>query len=85
MENVFEDLPTPTAACFGNASGLAATRCELVSLNTGRYVAKMKEIERDTQNFAIPTPRFVWKFSPWNPPSHARRTIFLHSAVSRTS
>ena len=36
-----------------------------LSLNTGRSVAKMAELERRTQNYAIPR-----KFSTWNPPSH---------------
>ena len=60
-----------TEACFGNARSLADTSCELVSLNTGRSVAKGEESERNTQNFAVPTPRFARKFSTWNLPSHA--------------
>ena len=27
--------------------------------------------KENTQNLAIPTPRFSGKFSTWNPPSHA--------------
>ena len=42
-----------------------------LSLNTGRPLAKMKELERNTQNFAIRTPRFAREFSICNPPSHA--------------
>ena len=38
-----------------------------MSLNTGRLADRAKELERNTENFAIPTP----KFSTWNPPSHA--------------
>ena len=72
--NVFEDPPAPhepTAARFGNARSLADTHCELVSLNTGRLAARTDELERNTQNFAPPTPRFARKFSTWNPPFHA--------------
>ena len=36
--------------------------------------------ERDPQNRAIPTPRFVRKFWTWNPPSHAER-IYLQSCM----
>ena len=41
-----------------------------MSLNTGRLADRAKELERNTENFAIPTP----KFSTWNPPSHAEGT-----------
>ena len=57
--NVFEDPRAPdepTAARFGNARSLTVTHCERVSLNTGRSVAKGDHLERNTQNFAIPTP-----------------------------
>ena len=70
----FEYLPAPTepsADCFGNAKCLASAPCEPISPNTGRSVASMAESERNTQNFAIPTPRFARKFSTWNPPSRA--------------
>ena len=50
--NVFvEDLLAPiepTAACFGSARSLADTHCEPVSMNTGRSVAKIDELERNT-------------------------------------
>ena len=63
--NILEDLSAPnepTATCFGNARSLTNTHCELVSLNTGRLAAKAVELERNIQNFAIPTPRFARKF-----------------------
>ena len=49
--NVFEDPPAkdePTASCLGNvyARSLTATHCELVSLNTGRHVTKVDELEK---------------------------------------
>ena len=72
--NVFEDPPAltgPPAAFFGNSRSHASARCELVSLNTGRLADRAKEMERNTQNFAIPAPRFARKFSTRNPPSHA--------------
>ena len=70
--NVFEDPPAPTAAYFGNARSLTATHCELVSLNTGRSATKVDELERNTQNSAIPTSKFARFFvSTWNPPSYA--------------
>ena len=65
--NVFEDPRAPnepTAACFANARSLTDTHYELVSLNTGRHAAKAEELETKNQ-------RFVKKFSPCNPPSHA--------------
>ena len=70
MENPSEP-DEATAACFGNARSLTDTHCELVSLNTGRSVTNVDELERNTPNFAIPTPRFANKFSTWNLPSHA--------------
>ena len=63
--NVFEDPPAP------NERSLTGTLCEPVSLNIGRSVANGEESERNTQHFAIPTPRLARKFSTWNPPSHA--------------
>ena len=76
--NVFENplaRNEPTAYCsrYVYASSLTATHCELVSLYTGRSIAKKKELERHVQNFALPTPRYARKFSTWNPPSHAER------------
>ena len=74
LGNVFEDLLAPnepTAACFGNFRSLANTRCEPVPLNTGRLPPRSDELERNTQNCAIRTPRFAREFSTWNPPSHA--------------
>ena len=53
------------------ARSLTATHWEPVSLNTGTPVAETDELERNTQNFATPTPRFARKFSTWNPPAHA--------------
>ena len=47
-----------------------ATHCELVSLNTGRSVANIDELENN-QSLAKPTPRVARQFSTWNPPSHA--------------
>ena len=72
--NVFEDLPAPSepsAAFFGNSRSSASAQCEPVSLNTGRLADRVEQLERNTQNFAIPTPRCARKFSTWNPPSHA--------------
>ena len=73
--NVFEDLLAPSeppAAFFVNWTSSASAHCEPVSLNTGRLADRAKELERNNQNSAIPTPRFARKFSPWNPPSHAQ-------------
>ena len=42
-----------------------------MSLNTGRLAARTDELERHTEKFAIPTPRFARKFSTWNPSFHA--------------
>ena len=73
-ETFFENLSAPkapTAACFGIARSLTDTHCEPVSLNTGRSVAKNDGSARNSQNLALPTPRFARKFSTWNPPSHA--------------
>ena len=50
---------------------LRATRGEPVSVNTGRSGPRTDELERNTQNFAIPAPRIARKFSTWNPLSHA--------------
>ena len=61
----------PATVCFGNARSLADTHYEPMSLHTGRLAARSEGPERNTQNFAIPTPRFAWKFSTWNPLSHA--------------
>ena len=72
--NVFEDLPAPSeppAAFFGNSRSTASAQCEPVSLNTGRLADRVNELERNTHNFAIPTPRFARKFSSWNLPFHA--------------
>ena len=49
--------------------------------NRGRFVAHMAELERNTQNFAIPTPRLVRKFPAWNPPSHAEAAHPQNCAV----
>ena len=52
--NVFEDLPAPSepsAAFFGNSRSSASAQCELVSLNTGRLADRVKQLERNTQNF----------------------------------
>ena len=59
------------AAFFGNSWGLASAQCEPVSLNSGRPADRANQLERNTQNLAIPTPRFARMFSTWNPPSHA--------------
>ena len=58
----------PTASCPGNvyARSLAATKHR----NTGTPIAKMDELERNTQHVAILTPRFARKFSTRNPCSH---------------
>ena len=84
---VFEDplAPSePTASCSSNLyeSSLAATHCELVSLNTGRSVAKGDELPRNTHNFAIFTPRFARMFSPWNPTS-CRRSLSTSCMVEQ--
>ena len=50
---------------------MASAPCEPVSLKTRRPAERANELERNAQNFAIPTPRFARKFSTWNPPSHA--------------
>ena len=71
---VFEDPPAPnepTAACCGNARSLTATHCQPMSRNTGRSVTKVHELERNSQNFTVHTPRFAGKFSIWNPSSQA--------------
>ena len=60
--NVFEDVTAPNEP---TARSLTDTHCEPVSLN------KKEELERNTQIFAMPTPRFARKFSTWNPPSPA--------------
>ena len=49
-----------------------ATFGEPVFLSTGKLVARNDEIPEDTQNLAIPTPRFVRKLSAWNLPSHTQ-------------
>ena len=41
------------------------------SLSAGRPVVRVDELERNTQNFAIRTPRFARQFSTWNSPSLA--------------
>ena len=74
--NVFEKplAPNdPTASCLGNvcARCLAATHGEPVFLNTRKSAARVDELERNTQNLAIPTPIFARMFSTWNVPSHA--------------
>ena len=43
----------------------------ILSLNTVRSVAKIDELERNIQNFAIRTLRFARKFSTWNSLPHA--------------
>ena len=65
----------PTASCFGNvyARRLTVSHGELVSLGTRRSVARADELERNTQNLSIPTPKFARKFSSWNPSSDAER------------
>ena len=63
--NVFENLPAPNdppAGFFGNSRSTASAHCEPVPLNTVRLAARMDELERSTQNIAIPTPRFARKF-----------------------
>ena len=50
---------------------LMAAQCEPVSLNTGKLADRANELERNAQNFAIPTLGLATKFSTWNPPSHA--------------
>ena len=59
----------PTASCSRHvcARSPTATHGEPMSPNTRRSDAKMDGVERTTQNFAIPTPRFGRKFSTWNP------------------
>ena len=42
----------------------------LCLLNTGRSEARMDELQRNTHNLAVPTPRFARKFSTWSHPSH---------------
>ena len=69
----FEDQSAPSelpAAFFGNSRSMASAPCELVSRNKGRLAERPNELERNLQNFAIPTPRFARKFSTCNPPSH---------------
>ena len=51
------------AAFFGNSRNSASAQCEPVSLNTGRLADPANELERNTRNFATPTPRFARKFS----------------------
>ena len=73
--NVFKDLPAPSeppAAFVGNSRISASAQCEPMSLNTGRLADRANEMERNTQHFATPTPRFVRNFSIHNPPSHAQ-------------
>ena len=80
--NVFEDPPAltgPPTAFFGNSRSHASAQCELVSLNTGRLADRAKEMERNTQNFAIPAPRFARKFSTWNPPSQHPWIFFTNT------
>ena len=61
----------PSAAFFGNSRGSASAQCEPVSMNTGRLADRSNELERNTQHFALLTPRFARKFSTWNLPSRA--------------
>ena len=61
----------PTAACFGNARSLTAAHGEPVFPSAVRPVVRIDELERNTQNLAIPTLRFARKVSTFNPPSHA--------------
>ena len=53
------------ASCPGNvhARSLTTTHCE----RAGRSVAKVDELERNTQHVVILTPRFARKFSTRNP------------------
>ena len=76
-ETFFEDLLAPSeppAGLFVNSISSASAHCEPMSLNTGRFADRAKELERNEQNSAIPTPRFARKFSTWNPPFHAQES-----------
>ena len=53
-----------------------------LSPNPGRCVANMSELERHTESFAIPSPRFVRKFPAWNRPSHAEAAHRQNCAVA---
>ena len=73
--NVLDDPPAPSeppAAFFDISRNSASAQCEPVSLITGRLLDRGNELERNTRNFAIPTPRFARKISTWNPPSRAQ-------------
>ena len=60
---------------FENSRNMAPTSCGLVSQNTGRIAERANTLEKDPQNYAIPTPRFARTFSTWTPPPQAEGTV----------
>ena len=43
-------------------------------MDTRQIAERVNVLQRETQNRAIPTPRFARKFSTWNPLPHAEGT-----------
>ena len=71
---VFEGLLArggPSSALFENSESLASLSCRLRPIDTGRIAEQGQELRRKPQSHTIPTPRFAWKFSAWNPLNHA--------------
>ena len=71
------------AAFFGNSKSSAPAQCEPVSLNTATLAERAHNLERNTQNCAIFTPRLARKFSTRNPPSHADGVYPQNSMVEQ--
>ena len=76
--NVFEDLPAPSeppAAFLGNSRSMTSAPCDPMCPNTRRPAERANELERNPQNFAIPTPRSTRKLPTWIPPLLCRRSL----------
>ena len=74
---VFEGLPArgePSSALFGNSKNLASSSCRLKPIEKGKIAEQREVLRIELQNCTIPGPRFVRKFSTWNPLYHAGGT-----------
>ena len=68
--HVFEGLHArgeASSALSEKSKNLASSACRLKPTDTGRVAKKREGLRKEPQDCAIPTTRFVRKFSTWNP------------------
>ena len=77
------DETTASSLRHVHARNPTATYGETVFSSTRRHVARIDEINTETQGFMIPTPRFAGSVPTWKPPSFAEEVYSRYYMVGQ--